>query len=132
MTVRVLPEDMGYQVIDVGALDATPDRPSTQRSVSDAAGLSNVSVNRYEAAPGEQLPLAYHVHDEQEEVFYVLDGRMHVETPGGEFVVDADSSFVVDPGSPSRVQPCGRQRGGSRPRRRCAARRRRQRLRPGR
>jgi uncharacterized cupin superfamily protein len=99
---RLIP-DMGYEVVDVDALPTTPDRPSAQRRVSAAAGLSNVAVNRFDVAPGEQAPLAYHYHDEQEEVFYVLAGTLHVETPEGEFVVEADEAFAATPGSPHRA-----------------------------
>ncbi|MFB6221025.1 MAG: cupin domain-containing protein [Halolamina sp.] len=91
---------MGYHHIDPAAVEPTPDRPSVQRAISDAAGLENVAVNRYEAAPGEPIPLAYHYHDDQEEVFYVLAGTLVVETPDGEYEVRADEVFVVEPDSP--------------------------------
>jgi uncharacterized cupin superfamily protein len=91
---------MGYHHVDPDEVEPTPDRPSVQRAISDAVGLENVAVNRYEAEPGEAIPLAYHVHDEQEELFYVLSGRLHVETPEGEYEVGADEVFVVEPGSP--------------------------------
>ncbi|MCT9094726.1 cupin domain-containing protein [Haloarchaeobius sp. HME9146] len=94
---------MGYHVIDVDDLDVTPDRPSVQRSLSDAAGLSKVAVNVYEADPGEQLPLAYHYHDEQEEVFYVLSGTLHVETPDGDLTAGPDEAVVITPDSPQRA-----------------------------
>jgi Uncharacterized conserved protein, contains double-stranded beta-helix domain len=81
-------------------IEPTPDRPSVQRAISDAVGLENVAVNRYEAEPGEALPLAYHYHDDQEELFYVLSGQLVVETPDGEYEVGADEVFVVEPDSP--------------------------------
>ncbi len=99
---------MGYHVIDPDDLDPLPDRPSSARSITDAAGLDNVGIRRYDAEPGEQLPLAYHVHGEQEEVFYVLEGTLHVETPEREFVVGRGEAFVADPGSPHRAHnPAG-------------------------
>lgn len=94
---------MGYYHLDVDDLPPTPDRPSVQRSISDAAGLSKVAVNRYEVEPGEAIPLAYHSHDEQEEVFYVLSGTLSVETPEGDYEVGTDEAFVVDPESPQRA-----------------------------
>ncbi|MEF8868295.1 MAG: cupin domain-containing protein, partial [Haloarculaceae archaeon] len=39
----------------------------------------------------------------QVEAFYVLEGRLHVETPEGEFLVGPDEVFVADPGSPHRA-----------------------------
>lgn len=94
---------MGYQVLDPESIDPTPDRPCVHRAIGDAAGLSELAINVYEADPGEQLPLAYHYHDEQEEAFYVLDGELAVETPDGEYSVAAGELFVADPDSPHRA-----------------------------
>lgn len=94
---------MGYHHIAVEDIEATPERPCTQRSISRAAGLDNLGANVYEVAPGEQIPLAYHYHDDQEEVFYVSSGTLHVETPGETFEVGADEVFVVEPDSPQRA-----------------------------
>ena len=94
---------MGYHVLRVADLDPVPDRPSTRWSVGKAAGLSQFGLNVYEAAPGEQLPLAYHLHHEQEEAMYVLSGTLHVETPEGEKVLGSDEVFVAEPESPHRA-----------------------------
>ncbi|MFC4551830.1 MULTISPECIES: cupin domain-containing protein [Halorussus] len=91
---------MGYHVIDPESVEPTSDRPCVQRAVGDEAGLENVAVNLYEVAPGEQIPLAYHYHDDQEEVFHVLAGDLHVETPEEEYVVPEGHVFVVEPDSP--------------------------------
>jgi uncharacterized cupin superfamily protein len=94
---------MEYRTVSVDAVEATPDRPSVHRALGEAAGLSTFALNRYEAAPGEQLPLAYHYHDEQEEAFYVLAGTLRVETPEGTFEAGADEVFVAGPESPHRA-----------------------------
>lgn len=94
---------MGYHHIDLSEIEPTPGRPSTQRSIGDAVGLEKVAINRYEVAPGEAIPLAYHYHDQQEEAFYVLAGVLHVETPEGTYEVGADEAFVVEPESPQRA-----------------------------
>ncbi|MFB6071249.1 MAG: cupin domain-containing protein [Halanaeroarchaeum sp.] len=94
---------MGYHVISVADVEATPDRPSTQYAIGDAAGLGQFAFNRYEAAPGEMIPLAYHYHTEQEEALYVLAGTMHVETPDETFAVAPDEVFVAEPESPHRA-----------------------------
>ncbi len=91
---------MGYQVVAVDEIEATPDRPSVQRAISDAAGLENVAVNLYEPEPGEPIPLAYHYHDDQEELFYVLEGRLVVETPEDDLEATRDEVIVVEPDSP--------------------------------
>lgn len=94
---------MGYQTVDATGVDPEPDRPCELRRLSDAASLEQMAVNRFEAQPGEQLPLAYHYHDQQEEAFYVLSGTLHVETPEQEFVLGPDELFAVEPGSPQRA-----------------------------
>ncbi len=91
---------MGYHHVDPSTIDPTPDRPSVQRAIGETLGLENLAVNRYEVAPGEEIPLAYHYHDHQEELFYVLAGRLHVDTPEGTYEVAADEVFVVEPDSP--------------------------------
>lgn len=94
---------MGYRVVDVDSVEPEPDRPCECRKLSDPGGLESMAVNRFTAAPGEQLPLAYHVHDTQQEAFYVLEGALAVETPDRTYEVSADDLFVVDPGSPQRA-----------------------------
>ncbi|WP_248895871.1 cupin domain-containing protein [Haloplanus halobius] len=94
---------MGYTVVDTDEVAPEPDRPCTLRRLADAAGLSQMALNRFTADPGEQLPLAYHYHDEQEEAFYVLSGTLHVETPEGPFEIAEDGLFAVDPDSPQRA-----------------------------
>lgn len=94
---------MGYHVVRVSDLSPTPDRPSTQWAVGTEADLSNFALNVYEAAPGEQIPLSYHLHHEQEEAMYVLSGELHVETPEGEKVLAPDEVFIAEPESPHRA-----------------------------
>jgi mannose-6-phosphate isomerase-like protein (cupin superfamily) len=98
---------MGYHHVDPASIEPTPDRPSVQRAIDDVAGLSNLAAKRYEVEPGEDIPLAYHYHDEQEELFYVLAGQLHVETPERTYRVDADEAFVVEPDSPQRAHNPG-------------------------
>ena len=94
---------MGYRVVDADAVEPEADRPCDCRKLSEPAGLEQMAVNRFTAAPGEQLPLAYHYHDEQEEAFYVVSGTMTVETPDGAYEVGEGELFAVDPGSPQRA-----------------------------
>jgi uncharacterized cupin superfamily protein len=94
---------MGYSVIDPDAVEPLDNRPCEARSISDAAGLDRLGMRTYAVEPGEQMPLSYHYHDEQEEVFYVLAGTLHVETPAREFTVEHGSVFVAEPESPHRA-----------------------------
>ena len=94
---------MSYHVVDPEEVDHLEGRSATARSISAAADLENLGIKVYDAAPGEQVPLAYHYHDVQEEAFHVTEGTLHVETPDGEFVVDSGQFFLVDPGFPHRA-----------------------------
>jgi len=91
---------MGYHVVDTDEVEPDPDRPCTRRSLSELGHLSNMAINRYTAEPGEELPLAYHYHDEQEEAFYVLSGTLHVKTPEGTLEAGPDTLLTVEPDSP--------------------------------
>lgn len=94
---------MGYHVVNPAELPPTPDHPCDRRSVTDAVELLRLAVAVYELRPGEQLPTTYHYHEDREEVLYVLDGRLHVETPEREYVVEAGECFVAEPESPHRA-----------------------------
>ncbi|WP_101298077.1 cupin domain-containing protein [Halegenticoccus soli] len=94
---------MGYRVVRTDGVEPAPDRPCELRRLSAPAGLEQMAINRFVAEPGEQLPLAYHYHDDQEEAFYVLSGTLHVETPEGTYELGPNDLFAVDPGSPQRA-----------------------------
>ena len=94
---------MAYHHIDLANLPTTEDYPCDRRGISDAAELLALHAATYEMAPGEQLPRTYHYHQQREELFYVVTGTVHVETPDGEFVVGTDEVFVAEPESPHRA-----------------------------
>ncbi|WP_254279383.1 cupin domain-containing protein [Haloarcula marina] len=94
---------MGYHHIDPEDLPETADYPCDRRGIADAAELHALHAATYEMAPGEQLPRSYHYHQQREELFYVLTGTLHVETPEEEFVVPTDEVFVAEPESPHRA-----------------------------
>lgn len=93
---------MGYHVLDPTSLSDTPEYPCDRRSVTDAVGLATMAVAVYELEPGEQLSRSYHYHEQREEVFFVLTGTLHVETPDGTHTVPSGSIFVAEPDSPIR------------------------------
>jgi len=93
---------MGYQVIDPATLADADEHPCTRRSITEAAGLSNLAMAVYELSPGEPLATDYHYHEQREEAFYVLDGELFVETPEREYTVRTGQVFLVEPDSPIR------------------------------
>lgn len=94
---------MGYHVVNPDELSSTPDHPCDRRDVTGAADLATLAAARYRLEPSEQLPRTYHYHRQREELFYVLAGTLHVETPEEEFVVESDAVFVAEPESPHRA-----------------------------
>ncbi|MBX0287685.1 cupin domain-containing protein [Halomicroarcula sp. F28] len=94
---------MAYYHIDPAELPETEDYPCDRRGISDAAELLALHAATYEMAPGEQLPRSYHYHKQREELFYVVSGPVHVETPEGEFAVETGEVFVAEPESPHRA-----------------------------
>jgi mannose-6-phosphate isomerase-like protein (cupin superfamily) len=93
---------MGYHHIDPDELAPSPDHPCDRRSLAEAADLAQLAAAVYDLAPGEDLATTYHYHDQREELFYVLAGDLHVETPDREFAIGADETFVVEPEQPIR------------------------------
>jgi mannose-6-phosphate isomerase-like protein (cupin superfamily) len=93
---------MGYHHIDPDAMEPSPDHPCDRRSLAEAAELAQLAAAVYDLDPGEDLATTYHYHDQREELFYVLAGALHVETPDETFVVGADETFVVEPEHPIR------------------------------
>lgn len=94
---------MGYRVVNTDSVEPEPDRPCECRKLSEPGELTGMAINRFRAAPGEQIPLTYHYHETQQEAFYVDNGTLSVETPKKTYEVTEGDLFVVDPGNPQRA-----------------------------
>ncbi|WP_373189832.1 cupin domain-containing protein [Halolamina sp.] len=85
----------GYRKLAVSAVSNTPSPTRVKRELDEALGISTFGLNYFVADPGEQVPWGRHRHPDHEEAFYVLEGRLRVETPDGEFSVGPDEAFYV-------------------------------------
>ncbi|WP_255170550.1 cupin domain-containing protein [Natrononativus amylolyticus] len=94
---------MGYHVLDPDDVEPMAANGRECRSISDAVAFEHVGVNVFDATPGAQIPLVYHAHEDQEEVFFVSSGTIRVETPGETFAIDEGQFFAVEPGNPHRA-----------------------------
>jgi mannose-6-phosphate isomerase-like protein (cupin superfamily) len=94
---------MGYHVVDFDAIEPHPEHECDRRTLQAAVDLEHLGMSIYTAEPGEQIPQQYHYHDTQEELLYVIEGRMAVETPDGELTVGANEVFVAEPNAPHRA-----------------------------
>ena len=62
---------------------------AVMRKLTEPLGLTDVAINYYELEPGDSFAFAYHSHEIQEEVFYVLSGTATFETADGPVEVGA-------------------------------------------
>lgn len=71
---------------------------SVRRGVSAPLGTTDIALNHYRLAPGEEFPGGLHAHMDQEEVFIVLGGEATFETFDGEVTVDEREAIRFAPG----------------------------------
>lgn len=90
---------MAYHLVD--SEDITPEEgiPGDHRYLDSIVDLQNFSMQIVEAQPGEDFA-PYHTHSVQEEVFFVIEGNLHVTTPEENFVVEPSDFFVAEPENP--------------------------------
>jgi mannose-6-phosphate isomerase-like protein (cupin superfamily) len=69
-----------YPRVQVDELSDMPNPTAHKKEVDEALGASAVGFNVYVARPGERLPWGYHYHPDREELLYVLEGELEVET----------------------------------------------------
>jgi quercetin dioxygenase-like cupin family protein len=93
---------MDYHVVDPEELSPSEDHPCDRRSLTEAVDLTALAAAVYTIDPGEQLPQTYHYHEQREELFYVTEGELTVETPDDDYTVPAGQVFVAEPQSPIR------------------------------
>ena len=71
---------------------------AVMRPLTDALGLTDAAVNYYELEPGDSFAFAYHSHEIQEEVFYIISGTATFETADGPVAVGSDEAVRFDRG----------------------------------
>lgn len=71
---------------------------SVRRGLSSPVGATEMAINQYRLAPGDELPGGLHAHMDQEEVFVVLAGQATFETMNGTITVHEDEIIRFAPG----------------------------------
>lgn len=84
--------------VDLAAVASLFSPADEKRPVSDAIGATNLAMNFYELAPGDQFGVGYHHHPTQEEVFFVLEGTVTFETESGTVTAGPESFVRFAPG----------------------------------
>ena len=78
-----------------------------KRPIGTALCTEDMGLRYYELAPGESTAFGYHAHENQEEVFYVLDGSLAFETESGDVEVGAGEVIRFEPGEFQRSHNLG-------------------------
>lgn len=77
--------------VSIDDLDLVSNPPATiQRNLTRPLGTTDVALNYYELEPGDAFAYAYHNHEIQEELFYVLEGTATFETDAGPVEIGPD------------------------------------------
>lgn len=64
-----------------------------KHTIGDELGTTALAINHYKIQPGEGLPAGVHAHEQQEEVFVVLEGTATFETLDGPVVVETGETI---------------------------------------
>jgi len=68
------------------------------RGLTDPLGATDLALNWYELTPGDSFGFAYHCHENQEEVFVVIEGTATFETEDGDVEVGPREAIRFAPG----------------------------------
>lgn len=90
------------RTVDLSEMDTRMGPAAVIRPLTDALGTTDVAINYYELDPGESTAYGFHAHDDQEEVFYVLEGTLTFETEGEDVTVGTDEAVRFAPGEYQR------------------------------
>lgn len=89
----------GYEHRSLADLETHPEKPGRRWELSPQLGLEAYNVNVAVIEPNERLSQnAYHYHENQDEFYYVVEGRCRVEVDDGGFDVVTDDVLAVDRG----------------------------------
>ena len=69
-----------------------------RRRLTEPLGLADFAMNYYELEPGDSFAFAYHNHELQEEVFYVVSGTATFDTEEGDVAVGPSEAVRFAPG----------------------------------
>jgi mannose-6-phosphate isomerase-like protein (cupin superfamily) len=96
--------------VDLTEMESRMGPAAVSRPLTDALGTTDVAMNYYEIDPGESTAYGFHVHSDQEEVFYVQSGTVGFETAEGEVTVEAGEAVRFGPGEYQRSHNVGEER----------------------
>ncbi|AEN04746.1 cupin domain-containing protein [Halolamina sp.] len=80
----------------VADLEDSIQAAAVMRHLTKPLGLTDFALNYYELEPGDSFAFAYHNHEVQEEVFYVISGTATFDTEDGPVEVGPDEAIRFD------------------------------------
>jgi len=86
------------ETVRVDALDNEIQPAAVVRKLTGPLGTTDLAINHYELEPGDSFAFAYHRHEVQEEVFYVIEGTATFETEDGDVEVGPREAIRIPPG----------------------------------
>lgn len=96
------PQDMdpGYVHASLEDFATAPEKPATRWEVSPQLGMGGYNFNVAELETGQRLAQnAFHAHANQEEFFFVIEGRCRVETATDSFDCGPDEMVLFRRGA---------------------------------
>lgn len=84
--------------VNVDELENRVQPAAVMRSLTGPLGLSDLAINYYELEPGDSFAFAYHNHEIQEEVFFVIEGTATFDTEDGPVTVGPNEAVRFDRG----------------------------------
>jgi uncharacterized cupin superfamily protein len=80
----------------VADLENSIQAAAVMRHLTEPLGLTDFAMNYYELEPGDSFAFAYHNHEVQEEVFYVVSGTATFDTDSGPVEVGPNEAIRFD------------------------------------
>lgn len=89
----------GWTHIDLADVEPNPEKPGTRMALSPPLGIDEFNLNVAVLGTDERLSENhYHYHENQQELFLVVDGRCCVETGDEGFEMSTDEAVAFDAG----------------------------------
>jgi len=82
----------------VGSLENHSRSSEVRKFMTDALNLEDLSMNYFELKPGESFSGGMHTHMNQEETFFVIEGKATFKTRDGEVKVGENEAVRFAPG----------------------------------
>lgn len=89
----------GWQHVSLSELTTNPEKPGERWELSPELGIEPFNFNVAVLDPDERLSQNhYHYHENQQELFFVVEGRCRIETEAAGFDVGIDEAVVFEKG----------------------------------